>query len=318
MTKYIIQRLIAAAFAFIIIIAVCFFVLYSMPGSIISNPTIKDETVIKKIEEKYHLNEPLPVQFGYFIKDYMNFDFGESLVVRPGVKVFDVIKERINVTIQLNVFSALFTLPIGMFFGITMALKKDSVYDYICSSIVILVISAPSFVIAAVLQYFLAYKLGWFPLTLAPIVELNWEKFYSMILPIFAMSFGSIASISRMLRAELSEVLTSDYMLLAKAKGLTYSQTIVRHALRNACVPLASTFLYLFVWVISSSLVIENIFGVPGLSKVLVSAINARDHQLTLGVTYFYTLIGLLMAIAADLSYGVVDPRIRMGAKKDG
>jgi len=289
-----------------------------MPGSIISNPTIKDETVIKKIEEKYHLNEPLPVQFGYFIKDYMNFDFGESLVVRPGVKVFDVIKERINVTIQLNVFSALFTLPIGMFFGITMALKKDSVYDYICSSIVILVISAPSFVIAAVLQYFLAYKLGWFPLTLAPIVELNWEKFYSMILPIFAMSFGSIASISRMLRAELSEVLTSDYMLLAKAKGLTYSQTIVRHALRNACVPLASTFLYLFVWVISSSLVIENIFGVPGLSKVLVSAINARDHQLTLGVTYFYTLIGLLMAIAADLSYGVVDPRIRMGAKKDG
>ncbi|NLW21929.1 MAG: ABC transporter permease [Tissierellia bacterium] len=316
MGKYVAQRLIAAAFAFIIIVALIFFVLFSMPGNIVSDPTIK-ETVRKAIEEKYHLNEPLPVQFAYFIRNYMNLDFGTSLFVRPGVAVFDVFKERIGVTIQLNLFSALFTLPVGMFFGITMALKKDSIYDIIASSLVVFFISVPGFVMAAALQYFLAYKLGWFPIVLAPEVKLNWTKFHSMILPIFALSFGSIASIARLLRAELAEALTSEYMLLAKAKGLTFRQRVVRHALRNACVPLASTFLYLFIGVLSSSLVIENIFGVPGLSKVLVSSINAKDHQLTLGITYFYVLIGLLMSIAADLSYGIVDPRIRMGGRKD-
>lgn len=316
LAKYVFQRLVAALFTFVIIVAVIFFVLYSMPGNIISDPLIKD-TVRKAIEAKYHLNEPLPVQFLYFIKNYINLDFGTSLFVRPGVNVFEVLKERIPVTIQLNLFAAFFTLPMGLFFGISMALKKDSVYDHIASSIVILFISVPSFVLAAVMQYFLAYKLGLFPIVLAPEEKLNWIKFYSMILPILALSFGSIASISRMLRAELSEALTSDYMLLAKVKGLTYSQSIVRHALRNACVPLASTFLYLFIWVLSGSLVIENIFGVPGLSKVLISSINAKDHQLTLGITYFYVLIGLLVSIIADLSYGFVDPRIRMGGKKD-
>lgn len=317
MARYIVQRLIAAAFAFIIIIALVFFVLHSMPGSIIRDPSITDDTVIKAIEAKYHLDKPLPVRFTFFLKDYLNMDFGTSLFVRPGVSVFDVVKERIDVTIQLNLFAALFTLPVGLFFGITMALKKDSTYDIIASSIVVLLISVPGFVMAAVLQYVLAYKLDLFPIVLAPEVKLNWTKFHSMILPIFALSFGSVASISRLLRAELSEALTSDYMLLAKSKGLTYPQRIVRHALRNACVPLASTFLYLFIGVLSSSLVIENIFGVPGLSRVLVSSINAKDHQLTLGVTYFYVLIGLIMSIAADLSYGIVDPRIRMGGRKD-
>lgn len=316
LAKYVIQRIIAAIFTFLIIIAVIFFVLYSMPGNVISDPLIKD-TVRNAIEEKYHLNEPLPVQFGYFIKNYMNFDFGISLAVRPGASVFEILKERLPVTIQLNMFSALFTLPMGLFFGITMALKKDSLYDNVASSIVILFISVPSFVLAAVMQYFLAYKFGWFPIVLAPENQLNLTKFHSMILPILALSFGSIASIARMLRAELAEALTSDYMLLAKVKGLTYSQSIKRHALRNACVPLASTFLYLFIGVLSSSLVIENIFGVPGLSKILISSINAKDHQLTLGITYFYVIIGLFMSILADLSYGFVDPRIRMGGKKD-
>lgn len=316
MAKYVLQRLIAAAFTFLIIIAVIFFVLYSMPGNFITDPTIKD-TVRRAIEEKYHLNDPLPIQFAYFIKNYINFDFGQSMSVKPGVAVFDILRERIPVTIQLNLFAAFFTLPLGLFFGITMALKKGSTYDNITSSFVILFISVPHFVVAALLQYFLAFKAGWFPILLAPESVLNWKKFHSMILPIMALSFGNIASISRMLRAELSEALTSDYMLLAKVKGLTYSQSIVRHALRNACVPLAATFLYLFIWLISGSLVIENIFGAPGLSKVLVSAINAKDHQLTLGITYFYVIIGLVFAIFGDLSYGFLDPRIRMGGKKD-
>jgi len=251
------------------------------------------------------------------MRDYLHLDFGYSLKIRPGVPVFDVVLERLPVTIQLNYFAAFVTLPLGMIFGISMAIKKDTVYDIIASSFVILLISVPSFVLAAVMQYVLGFKLEWFPLILATEHNLTWTKFYSMIMPIFALAFGSIASIARTLRAELAEVLTMDFMLLAKAKGLTYSQTITGHALRNACVPLSATFLYLFLGVLSSSLVIEQIFAVPGLSKTMISAINGKDHWLTMGIVIFYVIIGLVMAIFADLSYGVIDPRIRMGGKKD-
>jgi ABC-type dipeptide/oligopeptide/nickel transport system permease component len=301
-------------FTFLIIVALLFFVLHAMPGDITSSPKIK-ETQRIAIREKYHLDEPKSVQFVYFIGNYLKLDFGYSFFVKPGTPVNEVIMERLPITIQLNAFAALLTLPMGMLIGITMALKKNTLYDNVVSSLVVLFIAAPSFVVAAVLQYFIGFKLQWLPLTLAAENTLNWTKFVSMILPILSLSFGNIASISRMLRAELSEALTSDYMLLAKSKGLTYRQSIVRHALRNACVPMAAQFLYLIIYLFSGSVVIENIFGVPGLSKILVDSINSKDHWLTLGVLYFYVIIGLVMAIAGDLSYGLLDPRIRMGGK---
>ncbi len=317
MLKYALQRVIAAFFTFIIIVIVVFFVLRAMPGNIIDISPDLDPAIREVIEDKYHLNEPLIVQFVYSMQDYLQLDFGISIKVRPGVEVFDVIMERLLVTIQLNYFAAAIILPFGIFFGITMAIKKDTIFDYTTSTFVILLISVPSFVLAALMQYFLGFKLGWFPLILSPEETLTWTKFYSMIMPILALSFGSIASISRTLRAELAEVLTMDFMLLAKAKGLNYRQTITAHALRNSCVPLASTFLYLFLGVLSSSLVIEQIFGVPGLSRIMIESINAKDHWLTMGIVIFYVFLGLFMAILADLSYGIVDPRIRVGGKKD-
>lgn len=317
MLKYILQRIVAAFFTFLVIVVVVFFVLHSMPGDIIDFSPKLDPNVRQMIINKYHLDDPLIVQFGYTMSDYLHFDFGYSLKVRPGVPVFQVVLERLPVTIQLNYLAALVILPFGLFFGITMAIKKNTVYDHVASSIVILLISVPSFVLAALMQYFLAYKLEWFPLILSAEDHLTWTKFYSMILPILALSFGGIASIARTLRAELAEVLTMDFMLLAKAKGFTYRQAITRHAFRNSCVPLASTFLYLFLGVLSSSLVIEQIFGVPGLSKTLLASINGKDHWLTMGIVIFYVFIGLFMAILADLSYGIVDPRIRMGGKKN-
>ena len=314
MLKYVGQRLIGVMFTFMIIVALLFFILHAMPGDISTSPKIK-ETQRIAIRTKYKLDEPMSVQFLYFIKNYAQLEFGYSFFVRAGTPVNEGIMGGLPITLQLNLFAAMLTLPMGMLFGITMALKKNKLYDNVVSSFVILFISAPSFVVAALLQYFVAFKWQLLPLTLAAEPTLNWTKFVSMILPILSLSFGNIASISRMLRAELSEALTSDYMLLAKAKGLTYGQSIIRHALRNACVPMASQFLYLVIWLISGSVVIENIFSVPGLSRILIDSINAKDHWLTLGVLYFYAIIGLVMAIAGDLSYGFLDPRIRMGGK---
>lgn len=317
MVKYVIQRLIAAFFTFLAIITVVFFVLRLMPGSVIEPSPRLDPAIYQAMMDKYHLNDPLIVQFGYAIRDYMSLDLGYSLKVNPGSPVLDIILSRLAVTVQLNYFSAFVILPFGLFLGISMAVKKDSLYDNVMSSLIILTISVPSFVLAALMQYLLGFKFGWFPLILEAEESLSWTKFYSMIMPILALSFGGIASIARTLRAELAEVLTMDFMQLAKAKGLSYRQTIMWHALRNSCVPLASTFLYLFLGVLSSSLVIEQIFGVPGMGKTMLQAINGKDHWLTMGCIIFYTLIGLLMAILADLSYGVVDPRIRMGGGKD-
>lgn len=316
MLAYTGKRLVGVVFTVIIILCICFFVLYSMPGNIISNVQGLKPATREVIERKYHLNEPLGVQFLYFIKNYISMDFGNSLVVRPGRPVFELIFEKVPITVQLNLFAALFTLPMGLFFGISMALNKNTPYDHIMSTFVVVAISVPSFVFAALLQYYISYKLGWLPLHLAPELKLNWTKFVSMILPIITLSIGNIASISRMLRAELSEALTSDYMLLAKSKGLTYGQSIVRHALRNACVPLSAQFLYLMIYLLSGSVVIENIFGVPGLANIMLQSINSKDHQLTLGCIYFYVAIGLTIAIAGDLSFGFLDPRIRIGGGK--
>lgn len=316
MCKYILQRIVAAFFTLLAIIVVIFFVLRYVPGNYNINSSQIDPAIDEVVEEKYYLNSPLITQFFYTMRDYLRLDFGYSQTVRPGTKVFDVVLNRLPVTVQLNYFSALFMLPAGLFFGITMAVKKNTPYDHIAGCLVILLISVPPFVQAAVMQYVLGFKLEWFPIVLANESSLSWTKFYSMILPILALSFTGIANMARMLRAELAEVLTSDFMLLAKAKGLSYRQTLLHHALRSACVPLVSTFQNLFLNLVSNSLVIEQIFSVPGLSKTLLQAINGKDHYLTTGIAVFYAAIGLAATIVVDITYGLIDPRIRVGGKK--
>src|SRR5699024_7031353 len=230
--------------------------------------------------------------------------------------VFDIIKEKVPVSLQLNIFSLIFTIPVGMAFGILAALKKNTWIDTLLSLMVILFISVPSFVFAALLQYFVAFKWDLLPILLSTEVTLTWTKFRSMILPILSLSFGGIATITRYVRAELSDALNSEYMLLAKTKGLSQVHATIKHAIRNSFIPLANVILAMFLGILGGSLVIENIFGIPGVGQVMVQAINARDHPLTIGVLLFYSAISLSSILIIDLSYGIIDPRIRMGGGK--
>ncbi|MCL2006549.1 MAG: ABC transporter permease [Treponema sp.] len=317
MVKYIFQRLGMGFLTFLVIICVVFFVVYSMPGSPF-HPERSDVSprYLELITARYHLDRSLPERFMFFMADYIRFDFGYSLVLNHGFPVGMMIRERVLITIQLNLFTAFFVIPMGLIFGISMAIKKDKFYDHAASTVVMFFIAAPAFVMASLMQYFLAYRLGWFPILLSPEVNLTWTKFYSMILPILALSFGPIASISRLLRAEMAEILTGDFMLLAKAKGLSFRQCILRHALRNAMVPITISFVWLFLGIVGISVVIERIFGIPGLSIVMIRAISANDFPVIVATIYFYAIIGLSGAIVADMSVGVVDPRIRMGGRK--
>ncbi|WCF06795.1 ABC transporter permease [Paenibacillus thiaminolyticus] len=315
MLRYISQRLIAMAITLFLIISLLFFLIHSMPGSIVSDPMLPLD-VKERIEAKYHLDKPLVVQYVYFLQDFLTFNFGDSIKVQPNVPVFNIIKDKLPITIQLNIFALIFTLPIGIMLGIWAALKKNTATDHTLNIMVVLFISVPSFVFAALLQYIVAFKWELVPILLSAEQSLSWTKLQSMILPILALSFGEIAIITRYLRAELCEALNSDYMLLARTKGLTLRQATLRHAIRNSFVPLANIIIPLFFSILSGAIVIENIFGVPGLGSLMVNSITALDHPLTIAIMFFYSLIGLISILVVDLSYGIIDPRIRMGGKK--
>ncbi|MBN3522811.1 ABC transporter permease [Paenibacillus apiarius] len=315
MLRYISQRLVAMAITLFLIISLLFFLVHSMPGSIISDPMLPVD-IKERIEAKYHLDKPLVVQYVYFLGDFLTFDFGDSIKVQPKVPVFDIIKDKLPITIQLNILALLFTLPFGIMFGIWAALKKNTATDHTLNMMVVLFISVPSFVIAALLQYIVAFKWELVPILLSTEQALTWTKFKSMILPILALSFGEIAIITRYLRAELCEALNSDYMLLARTKGLSQMQATLRHAIRNSFIPLSNIIIPMFFSILSGAIVIENIFSVPGLGSLSVNSINALDHPLTIAVMFFYSLIGLISILVVDLSYGIIDPRIRMGGKK--
>ena len=285
-----------------------------MPGSFIQDNKLPAE-VKRAMEDKYHLNEPLMVQYGYFLKDFLRGDFGISLVINPKVPVNEVLATKIPVSMQLNIFSLIFTMPIAMILGIWAAIRKNKLADQVISFFIILFISVPSFIFATLMQYFLAFKLGWFPIITTPEKNLTWTKFHSMILPILALSFGSIAGVARYTRAELTEALNSEYMLLAKSKGLSQVQATTRHALRNSFIPLANIIIPMFIQIMGGSLVIEKIFSIPGMGNVMVDAINAHDFPLAIGVLFWFSLLSLITILIVDLSYGIIDPRIRLGGR---
>lgn len=315
MLRYISQRLVAMAITLFLIISLLFFLIHSMPGSIVSDPMLPLD-VKERIEAKYHLDKPLVVQYVYFLQDFLTFNFGDSIKMQPNVPVFNIIKDKLPITIQLNIFALVFTLPIGIMLGIWAALKKNTATDHTLNIMVVLFISVPSFVLAALLQYIVAFKWELVPILLSAEQSMSWTKLKSMILPVLALSFGEIAIITRYLRAELCEALNSDYMLLARTKGLTLAQATLRHAIRNSFIPLANIIIPLFFSILSGAIVIENIFGVPGLGSLIVNSITALDHPLTIAIMFFYSLIGLISILVVDLSYGIIDPRIRMGGKK--
>ena len=237
--------------------------------------------------------------------------------------VLEIIGQKLPATIGVNVYSLIFGIPIGIGLGIFAAVKKNKWQDHTISTLVMVFISVPSFVLAFIIQYVFCYKLGWFGLHVNRVDStMNvWAQifspsmFVSMIPAIASLAFGTIAGFTRYTRAELSEVLTSDYMLLARTKGLTRRQATIRHALRNAMVVIFPMILGQFISVLAGSLIIEQIFGIPGIGALYVNSITVRDYNFFMAISAFYTAIGLVAGIVIDLSYGFIDPRIRIGAK---
>lgn len=214
----------------------------------------------------------------------------------------------------INSVSLVISIPLGILAGTIAALNKSKLPDHVISFLVVICISVPSFVFASVLQYGLAFKLGWFPIVFRP-SAVGLSRLHSLVLPVLALSFGPIATVTRYLRGELIENLGSDYMLLARTKGLTKFQATMRHAFRNSCVPLANIIIPMFTGILGGSLVVERIFSVPGVGGIMIDAVNSSDHSLSLAVLLFYSIVSLATILVVDISYGIIDPRIRIGGR---
>lgn len=318
MFKYIMKRIGLLVMTFVIIEVICFVLIKSLKVNIDVNIGSDYEIIYKQFESRHYF-DPIPVQFYYYLKNvFTKGDFGicYRLPEYRNHPVTEVFSNKLPPTVLINVYSTVFAVPIGIGLGIFAALKKNRWQDQVISTGVMLFISVPSFVYAFLVQYTLCYLLGWFPLIMnAGYNYFSWSMFRSMMPAVISLSFGSIAGYARYTRAELTEVLTNDYMLLARTKGLTKAQATTRHALRNAMVPIFPSIVGEFVSVLGGSIIIEKIFAVPGVGGLYLSTINAQDYDAFMFLSGFYILVGLIASIIIDLSYGVIDPRIRMGAK---
>jgi oligopeptide transport system permease protein len=316
MLRYTLARYGAMLLTMFIIMSLSFWIIRLMPHSIFENPEVAPE-VQRLLEAEMHLDKPKVVQYYYFLRDIVTKrDFGTSVKVRPGMDVFKVISTRIKPSVVLNFFSLLIAIPAGVILGTVAALRRNKLADSAISFLVVIFISVPSFVFGAVLQYTFTFRIPVFPTLYDASATSFGAMFHSLTLPIIALALGPAATIARYLRGELIETLNSEFLLLARTKGLTRTQAVVRHAFRNSMVPIANTVIPMITGIMGGSLVIERIFAVPGMGGQLVESIVVGDHFLTVALLMFYAAISLITIFIVDVSYGLIDPRIRVGGGK--
>ena len=333
MFKYVSKRLGLMLLTFLIIFSMCFVLIKLLPIPTNALPGQDADVVIATLEGRGWITNvqpgpngtftydrvPILIQYGNYIRRIVTEgDFGLVTTYGEyvGMDIWEVFVSHLPPTVLINIYSTLIGVPIGLGLGILAALKKNKWQDQLINIFIILLISIPGIVLALMLQYVFCFKLGWFPLMMSTSDDyFSWEVFRSMIPAVFALCLGSIAGYARYTRAELSEVLTGDFMLLARTKGLTKKQAIFRHAMRNSMVVIFPSILSEFVSVLSGSLIIERMFGINGVGGLYLNSITFQDYDFFMLLSGFYTLVSLAAGIVIDISYGFIDPRIRMGAK---
>lgn len=304
---------------FMIITFITFLLIRALPRDLPMD-TVQKEVILARWKAVGY-NEPLLKQFYIYVKNIVtSWDFGTSWYISYRTPAAEVLGGRLLPTVMINFYSMIFSVPVGILFGIYAAIRKNKWDDSLISTLAMVFISVPSYVYAFLVQYFLYFKLGILQITMYSLADAGGsyftsKMFVSMIPAIIALSFGSIASYTRFVRAELTEALTSEYMLLARTKGLTRAQATARHALKNAFVPILPSILSEFVGLLGGSMIIEQIFAVPGVGQLYMKSLSLLDYNVFMMDCIFYTFIGLLAGIVMDLSYGFIDPRIRMGEK---
>jgi oligopeptide transport system permease protein len=309
MGKYLAKRILFMFLTLFIIASLTFFLMKIIPGTPFASAAKLPPAQLEIMKAKYGLDQPVPVQYAKYMGNLLQGDLGISFQFN-NTPVTDLMIKRLGPSMQLGAQAMLLGTILGIVLGIFAALRQNTWVDYSSTFIAVLGKSIPNFVFAGLLQYFIGVKLGWFPV-------LFWRGFEYTILPTIALSMLPIAIAARFMRTEMIEVLSSDYIMLAKAKGASFFEIAFKHALRNALIPLVTVLGPLAISLMTGSLVIEKIFAIPGLGEQFVKSITVNDYPVIMGTTILFAALFVVIILVVDILYGIIDPRIRLsGGKK--
>ncbi|WP_181349140.1 oligopeptide ABC transporter permease [Thalassobacillus sp. CUG 92003] len=304
MTRYIIQRLVYMFITLFLIATFSFFLMKFLPGTPLTAEDKLSEAQKAIVMEKYGLNEPVPVQYAKYMTGLAQGDLGVSFQF-DNREVTQIIMERIGPSAMLGAQSMAVGTILGMLLGLVSAIYHNGFLDYGSTFVAVVGKSIPSFVFAGLLQYFVAVRLGWLPVAL-------WEGWEYSILPTIALAIFPIAIAARFMRTEMLEVLGSDYITTARAKGVNKFGVVFKHGLRNALIPLITVLGPLAISLMTGTFVIEQIFAVPGLGEQFVTSVTTNDFPVIMGTTLLIAFLFITIVLVVDLLYGVIDPRIRL------
>ncbi|MDQ1912975.1 ABC transporter permease [Paenibacillus sp. GD4] len=305
MLRYVLRRFIYMIITLWLIVTFTFVLMKNLPGDPFGEDsqklTVEQRTLLYA---QYGLDKPIGEQYLQYMGKVMQGDLGVSFAF-PTRKVTDIIKQGFPASLELGLWALGISVAIGLILGIIAALNHNKGADIAAMFTAVIGVSIPSFVLGPLLSYFVGVKLGWLPPGM-------WTGPEHRILPAIALSFGTIAILARLMRTSMLDVLNHDYIKTAKAKGLSQRATVVRHTLRNAILPVVTVLGPIFVNLITGTLIVEQIFVVPGLGKHFVTSIYSNDYTMITGLTIFYSFLLVTVLFLTDIIYGLVDPRIRL------
>ncbi len=305
MLKFIIKRILVAIPTLLILISISFVLVHSAPGSPFTDDRDIPPEIMKNIEAKYHLDKPLYVQYVYYLKDVVTWDFGPSFKYKD-FSINELVNKAFVVSIKIGFFAFVFAVFMGVGCGIIAALNQNTKIDYGIMSFAMVGVAIPNFVLGPILVAVFAIYFK-----LLPAGGWNGGSYEYVLLPVLAMSFRYIASIARIMRASMIEVLNSNFIRTAKAKGMGQTYIIFHHALRPSILPVVSYMGPAFVGIITGSVVIETIFGLPGIGQLFVNGALNRDYNMVLTLTIIVGGLMILFNTIVDILYVVIDPKIK-------
>jgi oligopeptide transport system permease protein len=309
LAKYTLKRFGLMLLTLFIITTVTFFLVRMLPGTPLANEEKLPAEIRDQILTQYGLKDPLYIQYFKFMGNLVQGDLGMSLS-QSGRSVNELLSDRIGPSAIIGFQGIFIGIVVGLLLGIAAALKRGTWVDSLASSTAVFGVSIPNFVLAGLLSYWIGVKFELLPPAL-------WGGYEFTILPSLALSVYVIAQVSRYIRTEMVEVLDQDYIRTAKAKGLAWRKIVTNHALRNAMIPAVTVLGPLTVNILTGSLVVENIFGIPGVGNLFVESIMVNDYTTVLGTTIFYSVLFLVVTFIVDVLYGIIDPRIRISGVKE-
>jgi ABC-type dipeptide/oligopeptide/nickel transport system permease component len=304
MGRYVIRRLLLLIPVLFFISIITFSLAHAVPGGPFSREKPLPPEVLANLEKYYGLDQPVWKQYVDYMSDIvLRFDFGPTYRSR-GRTVNDIFRDHLPVSAQLGVAAIAIALLIGIPLGIVAALKQNTFWDYIGMGLAIFGVSVPAIVLGPLLILIFALALGWFPVA-------GWGTPAKMVLPAFALGLRESAIIARLTRASMLQVIREDYIRTARAKGLAERTVMVRHALKNAFIPVATILGPMFAALVTGTFIVEQIFAIPGLGKYFITSITNRDYPVVMGTILLYAVFLVLANLAVDLTYAFLDPRIR-------